>query len=165
MARPSSGPLAFIVVLAAFAAACSAAATGAPSSSSATSPTPSAFAASASPSGSANGPGDSVTRPSFPAVSIPIASPGSAVELPAVVLDPVLADAAQRSGVPREQLVVVSSTATTWPDGSLGCREPGQMYTQALVEGWQAVVRAGTTLYDYHGAGAKNFKLCRTVPG
>jgi hypothetical protein len=97
-------------------------------------------------------------------VSIPIASPASPVELPAVVLDPVLADAAQRSGVPREQLVVVTAVATTWSDGSLGCREPGQMYTQALVEGWQAVVRAGTTLYDYRGAGATNFKLCKSVP-
>jgi hypothetical protein len=160
MARPISGPLVFIVVLASFAAACSAA--GAPSGST---PTASSTSASASPSGSALGPGDSVTRPSFPAVSIPIASPGVAIELPATVLDPVLADAAQRSGVPREQIVVVTAVATTWPDGSLGCRAPGQMYTQALVEGWQVVVRAGTTLYDYRGAGVTTFKLCKTVPG
>jgi hypothetical protein len=42
---------------------------------------------------------------------------------------------------------------------------PGQLYTQALVEGWQATVRAGTTLYDYRGAGLTTFKLCSTVPG
>jgi hypothetical protein len=158
MARPISGPLAFIVLLASLAAACSAAATAAPSAATGTSPSPAA--ATASP----GTPGDSVTRPSFPAVSIPIASPGSPVELPTVILDPLLADVAQRSGVPREQLVVVSATATTWPDGSLGCPSPGQMYTQALVEGWQAVVRAGTKLYDYRGAGVKTFKLCRTYP-
>jgi hypothetical protein len=97
-------------------------------------------------------------------VSIPIASPGSPVELPGVILDPLLADVAQRSGVPRDQLVVVSATATTWPDGSLGCPSPGQMYTQALVEGWQAVVRAGAKVYDYRGAGVNTFKLCRTYP-
>jgi hypothetical protein len=158
MARPISGPLAFIVVLASLAAACSAAATGAPSASTGTSPSPAATTASAST------PGDSVTRPSFPAVSIPIASPGSPVELPAVILDPLLADVTQRSGVAREQLVIVSATSTTWSDGSLGCPTPGQMYTQALVEGWQAVVRAGEKLYDYRGAGASNFKLCRTYP-
>ena len=54
--------------------------------------------------------------------------------------------------------------ATTWTDGSLGCPTPGQMYTQALVEGWQAVIRAGSTVYDYRGAGVKTFKLCRTYP-
>lgn len=162
MARPISGPLACIVLLASIAAGCSAAATAAPSGASgAASPNP---AATASPGGSTGAPGDSVTRPSFPAVSIPIASPGSPVELPAVLLDPLLADVAQRSGVPREQLVIVSSTATTWSDGSLGCPSPGQIYTQALVEGWQAVVRAGSTLYDYRGSGVKTFKLCRTVP-
>ena len=68
--------------------------------------------------------------------------------------------------MPREQLVVVSSPSRrTWNDGSLGCPEPGHFYTQALVEGWQAVVRAGTTLYDYRGAGMTTFKLCRTIPG
>ena len=158
MARPISGPLAFIVLLASLAAACSAAATAAPSASTATSPSPGA--ATTSPSA----PGDSVTRPSFPAVSIPIASPGSPVELPAVILDRLMADVAQRSGVPREQLVIVSATATTWSDGSLGCPTPGQMYTQALVEGWQAVVRAGATLYDYRGAGVGTLKLCKTYP-
>lgn len=162
MARPISGPLVCIVLLASL-AACSAAATAAPSGASG-SARPSLEAATASPGGSANGPGDSVTRPSFPAVSIPIASPGSPVELPAVLLDPLLADVTQRSGVPRDQLVIVSSTATTWSDGSLGCPAPGQMYTQALVEGWQAVVRAGSTVYDYRGAGVKTFKLCRTYP-
>jgi hypothetical protein len=159
MARPISGPLVLIVLFASLATACSAAATAAPSGASGA-PSPSTAAATASPSG----PGDSVTRPSFPAVSIPIASPGSPVELPAVLLDPLLADVTQRSGVPREQLVIVSSTATTWSDGSLGCPSPGQMYTQALVEGWQAVVRAGSTVYDYRGAGVKTFKLCRAYP-
>ena len=157
MARPISGPLAFIVLLASLAAACSAAATPAPSSSTGTSPSP---AATTSPSA----PGGSMTRPSFPAVSIPIASPGSPVELPAVILDPLLADVAQRSGVPREQLVIVSATSTTWSDGSLGCPAPGQMYTQALVEGWQAVVRAGAKVYDYRGAGVGTLKLCKTYP-
>ena len=159
MARPISGPLAYIVLDSRRLAA-PARPPRPRRRARVRSGQPEPAAATASPSA----PGDSVTRPSFPAVSIPIASPGSPVELPAVVLDPLLADVAQRSGVPREQLVIVAATATTWSDGSLGCPTPGQMYTQALVEGWQAVVRAGSTVYDYRGAGVKTFKLCRTYP-
>jgi hypothetical protein len=163
MVRSSSGPLVCVVVIAALAAACTAAATGSPSGVSGTNP-PTA-PPSGTPTASPSGPSSSVTRPSFPAVSFPVGSPGAGITLPAAVLEPVLADAAARSGVPREQLVVVSAESRTWSDGSLGCPVPGQVYTQALVEGWQAVVRARTTLYDYHGAGLTTFKLCKAVPG
>lgn len=167
MSRPSIGPLVLLVVIASFAAACTVGATGTPAGSSGTSPPIPAPSAppGASPTASPSGSGVSVSRPPIPAVSLPVGSPGVAITLPATVLDAILADAAQRSGVPREQLVVVTALARTWSDGSLGCPVPGQLYTQALVEGWQAVVRAGTTLYDYRGAGLTTFKLCSSVPG
>lgn len=167
MARSRIGPLVCTIVIAALAAACTAAATGAPGSPSGTNPPTAAPSGTPSPSPSSlpNEPGSSVTRPSIPAVSLPVGSPGAAITLPAAVLDLVLTDAAARSGVPREQLVVVTAESRTWNDGSLGCPEPGHFYTQALVEGWQAVVRAGATLYDYRGAGMSTFKLCKTIPG
>ena len=166
MARPRIGPLVCTIVIAVLSAACTAAATGAPGSpSGSSSPAATSGTPSPSPSSSPGEPGSSVTRPSIPGVSLPVGSPGAPITLPAVVLDLVLTDAAARSGVPREQLVVVTAESRTWNDGSLGCPEPGHFYTQALVEGWQAVVRAGTTLYDYRGAGMTTFKLCRTIPG
>jgi hypothetical protein len=75
------------------------------------------------------------------------------------VLNQILDDAATRSGVPRGQLEVKRAEAVTWPDGSLGCPEPGVLYTQALVDGFWVEVRAGDAVLDYRGSG-RDFKLC-----
>jgi hypothetical protein len=40
---------------------------------------------------------------------------------------------------------VVQAEAVTWPDGALGCPEPGIVYTQALVPGYWVVVEAEET--------------------
>jgi hypothetical protein len=61
-----------------------------------------------------------------------------------------LDDAARRTGVPRADLAVMSAEAVTWPDGSLGCPQPGRMYTQALVPGYRVRIRAGSEVLDYH---------------
>ena len=49
-----------------------------------------------------------------------------------------------------EEIGVVKAEAVTWPDSSLGCPEPGELYTQALVDGSQVVLRHGDRMYDYH---------------
>jgi hypothetical protein len=51
-------------------------------------------------------------------------------------------DAARRSGVAAADLRVVSVEDVTWPDGSLGCPEPGRLYTQALVPGHRVRIAA-----------------------
>ena len=46
-----------------------------------------------------------------------------------------------------DQVKVLTVESVTWSDGSLGCPEPGMMYTQALVRGHRIRVdAAGTTL-------------------
>lgn len=62
------------------------------------------------------------------------------------------ADAAERAGVDEEDVSFVTIEMVTWPDGALGCPEPDQMYTQALVEGYRIVLEADGTQYVYHGA-------------
>ena len=117
---------------------------------------------------SASAPGASPTASPTPSVTAsPSASPsasasGSVVELPASIMDPILADAAQRSSVLVEQLVVVSAEAVVWPDGALGCPQPGVSYTQVQVDGYRVVIAAGETTYDYHGSGAGQFRICPT---
>jgi hypothetical protein len=86
------------------------------------------------------------------------ASPGS-VSLPASILDPVLADIARTAAVPVEQVTVVSAELVTFPDGGLGCPQPGVSYTQALVDGYKIVATAGGTTYDYRGTGS-SFRRC-----
>jgi len=76
------------------------------------------------------------------------------------VVEPVLLDAAQRTGLARSELVVESVEAVTWADGSLGCPEPGSMYTMALVPGYRIRVRAGSELLDYHYGQRGQLVLC-----
>ena len=61
-------------------------------------------------------------------------------------------DLVDRAGVAREDVLVTVTELVTWPDGSLGCPEPGTMYTQALVEGYRIVLEANGEPYAYHGA-------------
>ena len=63
-----------------------------------------------------------------------------------------LEDAARRSGLPAATLHAASVQAVIWPDGSLGCPQPGRMYTQALVPGWRVVIAApgAASRLQYH---------------
>jgi len=82
------------------------------------------------------------------------------VSFPASITDPIVADAAARLGVDPSEVTIVSAHAETFSDGSLGCPEPGMMYTQALVDGYQVVVEANGTQLDYRGSGPGRFRLC-----
>jgi hypothetical protein len=81
--------------------------------------------------------------------------------LAASITDPIVADAAARLSVDASAVTIVSAHAETFSDGSLGCPEPGMMYTQALVDGYQVVVEANGTQLDYRGSGQGQFRLCK----
>jgi hypothetical protein len=77
------------------------------------------------------------------------------------LLPQLLDDAAQRSGVARERLHVASAQTVTWPDGALGCPQPGRLYTQALVPGWRVVIAApGAAALLYHGSERGGWLYC-----
>ncbi|MBE2237077.1 MAG: hypothetical protein IAE81_04765 [Caldilineaceae bacterium] len=81
-------------------------------------------------------------------------------EAPQALLDLILADAASRTGLAREALRVIQDQAVVWPDGSLGCAQPGMVYTQALVEGYHVIVAAGEQTLDYRAGRSNSFRLC-----
>lgn len=97
-------------------------------------------------------------------------TPASAEGLPATgdvpepILSDVLSDAEDRTGMDREAIEVVSADAVTWNDGSLGCPEPGQLYTQALVDGYHVVLQADGERLDYR-IGPGGYRLCRLPSG
>jgi hypothetical protein len=78
------------------------------------------------------------------------------------VTEAVLVDAAQRTGLKRADLKVLSAEAVTWSDGSLGCPQPGMMYTQALVQGYRVRIQAGGQVLDYHAGRSGQPTLCPT---
>ena len=78
----------------------------------------------------------------------------------AAAVDQALADAERRTGLPRSQLKIASAETVTWPDGSLGCPEPGMAYTQALVPGFRVKILADGKLLDYHAGRSGAPTLC-----
>ena len=82
-------------------------------------------------------------------------------------IDDALTDSARRTGLKRTEIEVLSAEAVTWSDGSLGCPQPGMMYTQALVPGFRIRVRAGAETLDYHAGRRSPPMFCpagRAVP-
>jgi len=91
--------------------------------------------------------------------SHPVASV-SVTGLPGDLLNSVLADASQRTGVALDALIVTQAEATTWNDGSLGCPEPGMFYTQALVDGYWIIVEAEGQSLDYRVQSNGMLRVC-----
>ena len=94
--------------------------------------------------------------PSAPAV----VSPTPVAASLASVTEAALADAATRTGLDTQALKVLSAEGVTWSDGSLGCPQPGMMYTQALVPGYRVRIQAGDRVLDYHASARGGLTLC-----
>jgi hypothetical protein len=94
-----------------------------------------------------------------PASASPPEMSGGAA-LPAAIIDPIVADAAAGLGVDPSRVKVLSAEARTYGDGSLGCPRPGEMYTQAIVDGYQVIVEVNGTQLYYRGSGAGRFRIC-----
>jgi hypothetical protein len=119
------------------------------------------LAPTAPPSGSAT----EVPTPRPP--DLPLQTPPSIPGIPTDILNTVRTEAARLAGVSAEQVGVVAATAVTWSDGSLGCPLPDEMYTQALVRGYQIVVQAGDEQFDFRVDDEGGFRVCDepTAPG
>lgn len=71
-----------------------------------------------------------------------------------------LAEAARHTGLAASTLKVVSAQSVTWSDGSLGCPQPGMLYTQALVPGYRIRIEARGEVLDYHANARGGLGLC-----
>jgi hypothetical protein len=79
----------------------------------------------------------------------PAGIPVTTAEMPRALREALVSDAARRFRVAESAVVLVGAEQVTWSDGSLGCAEPGQMYTQVLVPGYRvrAKTQEGEMLY------------------
>lgn len=71
-------------------------------------------------------------------------------------------DLATLLGVEESSIEVAEAKRVTWRDGSLGCPQPGMMYTQALVEGSRVVLEHDARFYDYHAGADDDPFLCES---
>ena len=64
---------------------------------------------------------------------------------------------ANRLSVSPDDLGFVSQEAVRWPDTSLGCPEPGQMYAKVIVPGSRFTFSYAGSLYEVHTASDDGF--------
>ena len=81
-------------------------------------------------------------------------------EVPDTLLDSIMADLEGRTGADRSEFTVVHAESVRWNDGALGCPEPGQAYTQAVVDGYHVVIEHDGRESDYRATVGGYFMLC-----
>ena len=58
----------------------------------------------------------------------------------------------------------MSAGAVTWPNGALGCPQPGFVYTERIEPGYQVVVDAGGRQLDYRVGSGGTPTFIATTP-
>ncbi|HEX7171377.1 MAG TPA: hypothetical protein VF365_02090 [Candidatus Limnocylindria bacterium] len=102
-------------------------------------------------------------EPGDPPMSAPASRGGDGSppgEVSEAMVDRVIADAASGAGVDPSAVRVMSAESVTWSDGSLGCPQPDQMYTQALVPGYRVVVEIDGEELHFHAGQDGVFTFC-----
>jgi len=77
-----------------------------------------------------------------------------------VLVDQALADLAERLEISQGEITVLSVEQVNWSDSSIGCPKPGQAYLTVIVPGYQIVLEAAGTKYDYHAGEDGEVFLC-----
>ncbi len=104
--------------------------------------------------------GTAVVAGATAVAAAPTALGGSGGIVPQATIDAIIADLAGRLGALPTSISLVSAEAVSWPDGSLGCPQPGMMYPQVLTEGFRVVVAVDGKEYAYHGDDRGQFNYC-----
>lgn len=71
------------------------------------------------------------------------------VELSDRIASAVITDLSKQTGIPTKNLKITRSSRQTWSNGCLGISKPGEICTQALVEGWRIVVSGNNRTWVY----------------
>ena len=61
-----------------------------------------------------------------------------------------------------DQMELLQAQPVVWPNGSLGCPQPGLLYPQVELDGWLVRLRVNGRLYEYHSAVNGVPFLCET---
>jgi hypothetical protein len=74
-------------------------------------------------------------------------------------------DLARRLSLPSNAVRLVSVESVKWPDASLGCPQPDQMYAQVITPGFRVVLKAAGQVYTYHADRGERLRLCQEESG
>lgn len=67
---------------------------------------------------------------------------------------------ANRLGIAVDQIVLAEVKPVVWRDAGLGCPKPGVDYIQVETPGYNVLLQAGGTTYNYHTDETKRFVQC-----
>lgn len=107
-------------------------------------------------------PGATLDSPS-PGETVPPIDPPVVGEVPDHIMKAVLGAVRDQLADPEISIKVLRAESVVWPDGSLGCPEPGIFYTQALVDGYHIELGVDDQVFDFRVGSVDNFKLCQPV--
>ncbi len=107
---------------------------------------------------------DRLTPPSKPPASferVPELNETPVVgEVPQEIMELVIADVSDKADAGKESINVLRAEHVVWPDGSLGCAKPGEIYTQAQVPGYWVILDADNVTFDYRITEQGYFMYC-----
>ncbi|MCB8979721.1 MAG: hypothetical protein H6657_20110 [Ardenticatenaceae bacterium] len=103
-----------------------------------------------------------ITTPAVETVPTTDASP-VIEEVPEAIMTAVFDDLMATTAVTQESIAVIQAEAVVWNDGSLGCPQPGEVYTMMPVAGYQIMLEANGRTYDYHAADTGYVVLCENA--
>lgn len=87
--------------------------------------------------------------------------PAASASIPADLLERMVSDFAATEKVGPADVQVVATQDVQWPDGSLGCPQPGMFYNQMITPGYRVELRAGDAVGDYRAARSGTFVRCQ----
>lgn len=67
---------------------------------------------------------------------------------------------ADREGIDADQISVIEVERRTWPDGALGCPDPGVSYTQAVESGYRVLLGIEERRFDYRVSDRGTVRHC-----
>ncbi len=94
---------------------------------------------------------DGEADPGAPLTELPTAKVSRAFE---PLVDQAVQDLVSRIGVDPADIGVALAEFVVWPDGAVGCPQPGMVYTQVQVDGARVVLTHGANSYAYHVGGS-----------
>ncbi len=116
-----------------------------------------------------------MTETAAPVPTMPEATPTATTESDAsvspsnVVTDEAVRLVAEHSGIPSEELKVLSVEEVTWSSSAVGCPQPDRAYLDRIVPGIRVIVEGGGQTFYVHGGETGSLFVCETpeepVPG
>lgn len=90
-------------------------------------------------------------------------TPAATGEIPDVVMQRVREHLAERTGAGADTFETVRAESQVWPDGAMGCPQPGLTYTHAPVQGYWIVLEHNARDYDYRVSRTGTMVLCEAM--